>query len=139
MKILIINGPNINLIGKREPELYGHKSFESYLDSLREMFPDVHIDHFQSNIEGEIIDSIQQAAGKYDALVLNAGGYTHTSVAIGDAVRAVSIPVTEVHITNIFIRESYRHISFVAPAAKGSITGFGLDGYRLAVLSLTGG
>lgn len=136
MKILIINGPNINLIGKREPAIYGKLSFDQYLDMLRKEFSNVEIDYFQSNIEGEIIDKIQESENACDGVVLNAGGYTHTSISIGDAVRAVSVPVVEVHISNVFGRESYRHISFVAPAAKGCIIGFGLEGYRLAVISL---
>ncbi len=136
MKILIINGPNINLIGKREPDIYGTLSFDQYLDKLRNEFSNVKIDYFQSNIEGEIIDKIQESENAYGGLVLNAGGYAHTSIAIGDAVKAVSVPVVEVHISNVFGREPYRHVSHVAPVAEGCVIGFGMKGYRLAVISL---
>ncbi len=135
MKILIINGPNLNLLGKREPEVYGHTDFETCLAELRAEFGDVVIDYFQSNIEGEIIDTVQRADGACDGIVLNAGGYTHTSVSIADAVAAVAVPVVEVHISNIFAREAFRHVSLLAPVCRGSIAGFGLDGYRLALLS----
>lgn len=135
MKLLIINGPNLNLLGQREPDVYGPESFESYLKKLRKHFHLVTIEYFQSNIEGEIIDALQKARLIYDGIILNAGGYTHTSVAIADAVKAIRIPVVEVHISNISARESYRHISFIAPNARGSITGFGLESYRLAVES----
>ena len=137
MKLLIINGANLNLTGRRESSIYGENSFESYLDSLKEKYNHITIDYFQSNIEGEIVNAIQNAEESYDGIILNAGGYTHTSVVIADAVRAVSVPVVEVHISNILAREEYRHISLIAPAAKGSIFGFGLEGYRLAVESLT--
>ena len=133
MKLLIINGANLNLTGRRESSIYGENSFESYLDSLKEKYNHITIDYFQSNIEGEIVNAIQNAEESYDGIILNAGGYTHTSVVIADAVRAVSVPVVEVHISNILAREEYRHISLIAPAAKGSIFGFGLEGYRLAV------
>lgn len=133
MKLLIINGPNLNLIGKRETGLYGTQSIEAYLKKLRKNYPDISLIYFQSNIEGEIIDAIQKAGLLYDGIILNAGGYTHTSVAIADAVKAVAIPVIEVHISNIFARESFRHISMIAPYVKGSITGFGMESYRLAV------
>ncbi len=135
-KILIINGPNLNLLGKREPSVYGNLSFEDYLEVLKKLFPGTAISYFQSNIEGELIDAIQKADGQCDGVVLNAGGYTHTSVAIGDAVRAVSVPVIEVHISNVFSREAFRHVSYIAPAASGLIAGFGLDSYRLAIESL---
>ncbi|MCX6280684.1 MAG: type II 3-dehydroquinate dehydratase [Bacteroidetes bacterium] len=135
-KILIINGPNLNLLGKREPSVYGNKKFEDYLKTLKPVFPDAVISYFQSNIEGEIIDALQKADAKYVGIVINAGGYTHTSVAIGDAVRAISIPVIEVHISNVYSREAFRHVSYIAPAAKGVIAGFGLDSYRLALESL---
>lgn len=136
MKILIINGPNLNLLGKREPGIYGATDFETYLASLRAAHPDVRIDYFQSNIEGEIIDAVQQADGSgYDGVLLNAGGYTHTSVAIADAIAAVAVPVVEVHISCILAREDFRHISLIAPVCRGSIMGFGLDSYRLGLLS----
>jgi len=135
MNIIIINGPNLNLLGKREPAIYGNSSFESYLDNLKIKFPDVVIDYFQSNHEGEIIDKIHTADGKYNGIILNAAAYTHTSVAIADAISAVEVPVVEVHISNIHKRESFRHKSFIAAYCKGSISGFGLDVYRLALLS----
>ena len=131
--ILIINGPNLNLTGKREPGVYGNISFEDFLETLVESFPKIKIGHYQSNIEGEIIDKIQQAMYEYDSIILNAGGYTHTSVAIGDAIKAVDIPVVEVHISNIFSREDFRHVSYLAPQCIGHISGFGLDSYRLAI------
>ena len=136
MKILIINGPNLNLLGKRNPEVYGSKDFDSYLKELRESFSDHVIDYVQSNIEGDLINKLQQADGNYDAIILNAGGYTHTSVAIGDTVEAIETPVIEVHISNIFAREEYRHISYISPHASGIIAGFGLSVYRLAIMSL---
>lgn len=135
MKLLIINGPNLNLLGKREPGIYGSMDFEEYLSQLRGMFAGHDIDYFQSNIEGELIDAIQDADGKYDGVVLNAGGYTHTSVSIADAIGAVSVPVVEVHISSILAREEFRHTSFIAPKAAGSVMGFGLDSYRLGILS----
>ena len=136
MKILIINGPNLNLLGKREPGIYGNTDFETYLDGLRAAFPGVAIDYFQSNVEGELIDAIQNAdGGGYDGVLLNAGGYTHTSVAIADAIGAVGVPVVEVHISCILAREDFRRISLIAPVCKGSVMGFGLDSYRLALLS----
>lgn len=136
MKILIINGPNLNLLGKREPEIYGSRGFEDYLDELRAAFPGVEIGYFQSNVEGEIIDTLQAADGRYDAVLLNAGGYTHTSVAIADAVAAITVPVVEVHISQILAREPFRHVSLIAPACIGSVIGFGLDSYRLGMLSV---
>ncbi len=135
MKILIINGPNLNLLGKREPGIYGSTDFETYLGGLREAFPQVAIEYFQSNIEGELIDAVQQADGRFDGVLLNAGGYTHTSVAIADAIGAVRVPVVEVHISCILAREDFRHISLIAPVCKGSVMGFGLDSYRLGLLS----
>jgi 3-dehydroquinate dehydratase II len=135
MKLIIINGPNLNLLGKREPDVYGTSTFEYYLITLRNQFQEVTIDYFQSNIEGELIDQIQQAGFTYDGIVLNAAAYTHTSIGIGDAVKAITTPVIEVHISNTFSRESFRHQSFVSPNAKGIIIGFGLDSYRLAVQS----
>lgn len=136
MKIQIINGPNLNLLGKREQNIYGKSGMKEYLEILRKHFETIQIEYFQSNIEGEIIDKIQESAESSDGIVLNAGGFTHTSVAIRDAVAAVSKPVVEVHITNIYSREDFRHTSLIAPKCKGSVIGFGLDGYRLAVESL---
>ncbi len=137
MKILIINGPNLNLLGRREPGVYGSTDFETYLAALRAEHPGVAIDYVQSNVEGELIDAIQRADGVYDGVLLNAGGYTHTSVAIADAIGAVDVPVVEVHISCILARENFRHISLIAPVCRGSIMGFGLNGYRLGLLSLT--
>ena len=134
MNILIINGPNLNLLGKREPGIYGSETFENYLSQLRTQFKDINIDYCQSNIEGEIIDAIQAADGKYDGVLLNAGGYTHTSVAIADAIGSVSVPVVEIHISCILAREAFRHVSLIAPKCKGPIMGFGLDSYRLGLL-----
>ncbi|HEX7410597.1 MAG TPA: type II 3-dehydroquinate dehydratase [Bacteroidales bacterium] len=135
MNIIIINGPNLNLLGKREPAMYGNLSFEDYLSQLRLSFPHVSIDYFQSNVEGELINKLHATGFSYDGIILNAGGYTHTSVAIGDAVKAIETPVVEVHISNVMIREQFRHISYISAAAKGVISGFGLDSYRLALLS----
>lgn len=139
MNIIIINGPNLNLLGKREPSTYGNLSFEEYLSKLKSVFSDINIDSFQSNVEGEIINKIQLSDGNYDGIILNAAAYTHTSVAIADAITAISVPVVEVHISNIYKREAFRHKSLIAPYCVGSISGFGLDSYRLAVLSLEGG
>jgi 3-dehydroquinate dehydratase-2 len=136
MKIQIINGPNLNLLGKREPEKYGNVSFEDYLASLRFMFPDVRIDYYQSNVEGEIINKIHETGFDCDGIILNAGGYTHTSVSIADAVSAVSASVIEVHITNISAREGFRHNSIVGRYCTGSIIGLGLFGYKLALEAL---
>lgn len=133
MKLLIINGPNLNLLGTREPDTYGSSDFSSFLTQLRKKFDAADIDFFQSNIEGELIDHLQKADGVYDGIILNAAAYTHTSVAIGDAVKAISTPVVEVHITNTSARESFRHESFIAPNAAGVILGFGLKSYELAV------
>jgi 3-dehydroquinate dehydratase II len=135
MKLIIINGPNLNLLGTRETEIYGSEKFEAYLKRLRKLYPEINIEYFQSNIEGEIIDAIQKAGFLYDGIILNAGGYTHTSVSIADAIRAVKAPVIEVHISNIFSREPARHVSLISQYVKGSISGFGLDSYRLAVES----
>lgn len=136
MNITIINGPNLNLLGTREPEKYGSASFEEYLVSLRSAYPEIRFDYFQSNIEGEIIDEIQRKGFNSDGIIINAGGYTHTSVAIGDAIAAVKAPVVEVHITNIAVREDFRHTSLIARSCIGSVIGFGLDSYRLAVEAL---
>ena len=138
MKILIINGANLNLLGVRQPEIYGRKSFEEYLGALRARYSGHAIDHYQSNIEGELVDRIQQAEGCYDGVILNAGGYTHTSVVIRDAVAAVSVPVVEVHISSILAREEFRHVSLLAPVVRGSVIGFGMESYRLAVEYLIG-
>ncbi|MCC8359123.1 type II 3-dehydroquinate dehydratase [Salinimicrobium sediminilitoris] len=135
MKILIINGPNLNLLGNREPGTYGNETFESYFQKLQENFPNVELDYYQSNIEGEIINKLQAADGEFDGIVLNAAAYTHTSIGIGDAVKAISTPVVEVHISNTSAREEFRHRSFIAPNAKGVILGFGLQSYELAVRS----
>lgn len=135
MKILIINGPNLNLLGKRETGIYGEQSFESYFETLKNKYTQAELSWYQSNIEGELIDKIQEAGFSYDGIILNAGAYTHTSVGIADAVKAVSTPVTEVHISNTFSRETFRHQSFISPAAKGVIIGFGLKGYELAIAS----
>jgi 3-dehydroquinate dehydratase-2 len=134
-EIIILNGPNLNLLGKRETSIYGNISFEQYLEKLKPEFPGMEIEYFQSNVEGEIINKLHETGFSYDGIILNAGGYTHTSVAIADAVKSIETPVVEVHISNIFAREDYRHISLIAPGAKGSIIGFGLDSYRLALLS----
>lgn len=138
MRILIINGPNINLLGKREPTIYGSVSFEDYLASLRARYADVEIDYFQSNIEGELINKIHETGFDIDGIILNAGAYTHTSIALQDAIRAVPAPVIEVHISNVHARESYRHVSMIACACKGVICGFGLNSYRLALEDLLG-
>lgn len=135
MKIAVINGPNLNLLGQREPEIYGATSFEDILKSLEEKYSQVKFHYFQSNIEGEIIDTLHKLGFSCDGIILNAGAYTHTSVAIGDAVKAIETPVVEVHISNVYTRESFRHISYIAPNAKGVIAGFGLQSYELAVQS----
>lgn len=136
MKVLILNGPNLNLQGRREPELYGTRCFGAWLSELRAALPDIGIDHVQSNHEGALVDALQQAEGRYDGVVLNAGGYTHTSVALRDAVAAVEVPVVEVHITSPLAREEFRHRSLLAPVVRGSIMGFGLDSYRLGIEAL---
>ena len=135
MKLIIINGPNLNLLGKREPSIYGDLSFEEYLEKLKSEFHKIQIDFFQSNVEGEIINKLHEVGFSYDGIILNAGGYTHTSVAIADAVKAIETTVVEVHISNILSREDFRHTSLIGPYAKGSIMGFGLDSYRLAIES----
>ncbi len=135
MKILIINGPNLNLLGKRETEIYGNETFESYFESLKTRFPNIEVSYFQSNIEGELINKLQEAGFNHDGIILNAAAYTHTSVGIGDAVKAITTPVIEVHISNTFSRETFRHQSFISPNAKGVIIGFGLKSYELALQS----
>ncbi len=135
MTIQIINGPNLNLLGVREPDVYGSMSFDDFLPRLRACFPDVQIDYFQSNIEGELIDKLQAVGFQCDGIVLNAAAYTHTSIALADCIRAISAPVVEVHISNVHQREAFRHQSMIAAACRGVICGFGLDGYRLAIES----
>lgn len=137
-KILILNGPNLNLQGRRDREIYGTGTFDEYIVELRRRYPDIKLELFQSNIEGELIDALHRSEGLYDGVVLNAGGYTHTSVAIRDAIAAVSTPVVEVHISSILSREEFRHTSLIAPVCKGSIMGFGLDSYRLGIEALKG-
>ncbi|HWZ14297.1 MAG TPA: type II 3-dehydroquinate dehydratase [Mucilaginibacter sp.] len=136
MKIQIINGPNLNLLGVREKSIYGDANFETYLTSLRQQYPNIQIDYYQSNVEGEIINKIHEVGFSYDGIVLNAGAYTHTSVAIADAIAAVNNPVIEVHISNVYKREEFRHHSMLAAGCKGVIAGFGMDSYRLAIESL---
>lgn len=133
MKIAIINGPNLNLLGTREPEVYGKRSFKDYYEQLKKAFPQIHFSCFQSNIEGELINELQRAGFDYDGIILNPGGYTHTSVAIGDAIAAITTPVVEVHISNVHAREDFRKISHVSAKCKGTISGLGLKGYALAV------
>ncbi|TWV14028.1 type II 3-dehydroquinate dehydratase [Bacteroidaceae bacterium HV4-6-C5C] len=136
MRIQIINGPNINLLGKREPSIYGSVIFEEFLSDLRNEYADLQIDYFQSNVEGELINVIQNTGFDVDGIILNAAAYTHTSIAILDAIRSVAAPVIEVHISNVHARESFRHVSMIAAACKGVICGFGLDSYRLALEAL---
>ncbi|MBS7318747.1 type II 3-dehydroquinate dehydratase [Prevotella sp. P3-120] len=138
MKILIVNGPNLNLLGQREPGIYGTSSFESYLPTLRQRYPDVEIDYYQSNVEGELINRMQQDGFTVDGIVLNAGAYTHTSIALHDCIRSLKSPVIEVHISNVHQREPFRHHSYLSPACRGVICGFGLDSYRLAIEALIG-
>ena len=136
MQIEIINGPNLNLLGRREPEKYGHSSFEDYLLGLKSRYPDIDLNYYQSNIEGEIVNEIQKSGFSADGIILNAGGYTHTSVSITDAIAAIKTPVIEVHITNIAAREEFRHTSLIGRNCTGRISGFGLDSYRLAIEAL---
>ena len=136
MKICIINGPNLNLIGKREPEIYGNQSFEDYFLELKTKFPTLELTYFQSNVEGELINKIHEVGFSFDGIILNAGGYTHTSVAIGDAIKSITTPVIEVHISNTFAREPFRHQSYISPNAAGIVIGFGLKSYELGLLSL---
>src|SRR5688500_312113 len=133
MKIAIINGPNLNLLGTREPEVYGNQTFEQYYNHLRKEYPSVSFDYYQSNVEGELINELQRAGFSYDGIIMNPGGYTHTSVAIGDAIAAIKTPVIEVHISNVHAREDFRKISHVSAKCKGTISGLGLKGYELAV------
>ncbi|RZL49124.1 MAG: type II 3-dehydroquinate dehydratase [Pedobacter sp.] len=136
MKIQIINGPNLNLLGLREPTIYGSEGFDTYISQLRELYSIIDIDYYQSNVEGELINKLHEVGFSYDGIIINAGGYTHTSVAIADAIAAIKTPVVEVHISNIYAREEYRHVSLTGKNCKGVLTGFGLDGYRLAIESL---
>jgi 3-dehydroquinate dehydratase II len=136
MKIIIINGPNLNLLGKREPDIYGNLDFETYLKTLQAKFKLIELSYYQSNIEGEIIDKLQEVGFDYDGIILNAGAYTHTSIGIGDCIKAIKTPVIEVHISNTFSRESFRHQSYISPNAKGIIIGFGLKSYDLGIESL---
>ena len=135
MQLIILNGPNLNLLGQREPEVYGHQSFDSYFEELKLQFSSVQLEYFQSNVEGEIINKLQEVGFSYDGIILNAGAYTHTSVAISDCVKAITSPVVEVHISNTFSRETFRHQSYISPHAKGVIIGFGLKSYALALQS----
>ena len=132
-RIQIINGPNLNMLGKREPTVYGTQTFETYFSELKTLFPEVELEYFQSNTEGILIDKIQETGFTFDGIILNGGAYTHTSIAIADAIRSITAPVVEVHISNVFQREDYRHHSFLSEACKGCIVGFGLDSYRLAI------
>lgn len=136
MKLQIINGPNINLLGKREPSIYGEESFESCLTRLKRLYPDIQLEYFQSNIEGEMINKIHEVGFSYDGIILNAGAYTHTSIALQDAIRAITTPVIEVHISNVHTREEFRHKSMISRACLGVICGFGLDSYRLGIEAL---
>ena len=136
MKILIVNGPNLNLLGRREPGIYGQTSFDDFLPQLRQRYPDVQIDYFQSNVEGVLIDKMQEVGFDFDGIVLNAGAYTHTSVALHDCIRSIKAPVVEVHISNVHQREEFRHKSMISSACRGVICGFGLDSYRLAIEAL---
>ena len=135
MNIAILNGPNLNLLGKREPDVYGNKDFDQYFDQLQSLFTEINLTYYQSNVEGELINELQRVGFDVDGIILNAAAYTHTSVGIGDAIKAIEAPVIEVHISNTFSREDFRHTSFVTPNAKGLILGFGLDVYRLAIES----
>ncbi len=135
-RVLILNGPNLNLLGKREPGIYGNNSMEDYFATLQERFPNISLEYYQSNVEGELINKLHEVGFTYDGIVLNAGAYTHTSVAIHDAIKAISTPVVEVHISNVYQRETYRHTSLITGACIGVIGGFGMDSYRLAIEAL---
>jgi 3-dehydroquinate dehydratase-2 len=135
MKILILNGPNLNLLGKREPAIYGNLTFEQFFESLKKKYADVELSYFHSNVEGEIINKLHEVGFSCDGIILNAGAYTHTSIAIGDAIKGIETPVIEVHISNVYAREEFRHVSYIAPNAKGIIAGFGLQSYELAIES----
>ncbi|EIJ39466.1 MULTISPECIES: type II 3-dehydroquinate dehydratase [Galbibacter] len=135
MKLIIINGPNLNLLGKREPEIYGSQTFEDYLNLLQQKFKNITIEYYQSNVEGELINKLHEVGFDYDGVILNAGAYTHTSIGIGDAIKGITTPVVEVHISNTFGREEFRHQSYISPNAKGVILGFGMQSYDLAIQS----
>ncbi len=135
MKIIIINGPNLNLLGVREPSVYGNQSFNDYFKELKEKFADLDLEYFQSNVEGDLINKLHEVGFSYDGIIFNAGGYTHTSIALGDAISAIKTPVIEVHISNVYAREEFRHKSYLSKNCKGIIAGFGMDSYRLAVES----
>jgi 3-dehydroquinate dehydratase-2 len=137
MKIQIINGPNLNLLGLREPGVYGNQSFEAYFETLKVKYPVFTLEYYQSNVEGELINKLHEVGFTFDGVIINAGGYTHTSVALADAIAAISTPVVEVHISNIYSREEFRHVSLTGKNCKGVLTGFGMDGYRLAIESLS--
>jgi 3-dehydroquinate dehydratase II len=136
MKLIIINGPNLNLLGRREPSVYGNQNFDEYFITLQNSFQNIELEYYQTNVEGEIINKLHEVGFSYDGVILNAGGYTHTSVAIRDAIAAITTPVIEVHISNVYAREEFRHVSLIAPKCKGSISGFGMDSYRLAIESV---
>ena len=136
MKILLLNGPNLNLLGKREQNIYGNQSFETYFEQLKAKYPQVELHYFQSNHEGTLLDKIHEVGFSFDGIILNAGAYTHTSVALADAVKAITAPVVEVHISNVFARETFRHHSYLSPVCKGILSGFGMKGYELALLFL---
>lgn len=138
MKIMIINGPNLNLLGKREPDIYGNRSFDEFLQMLRHDFTQTEIDYYQSNVEGELIDKLQEVGFSYDGIVLNAGAYTHTSIALLDCIRSIATPVVEIHISNVHAREEFRHKSMISSACKGVIAGFGLNSYKLAIEGIVG-
>ena len=135
MQLLLLNGPNLNLLGQRETSIYGNQDFDSFFKELKSQFPQIQLDYFQSNVEGEIINKLQEVGFTYDGIILNAGAYTHTSIAIGDCIKAITTPVIEVHISNTFSRETFRHQSYISPNAKGVIIGFGLQSYTLALQS----
>ena len=135
MQLLLLNGPNLNLLGQRETSIYGNQDFDSFFKELKSQFPQIQLDYFQSNVEGEIINKLQEVGFTYDGIILNAGAYTHTSIAIGDCIKAITTPVIEVHISNTFSRETFRHQSYISPNAKGVIIGFGLQSYSLAIQS----
>lgn len=135
MRVIIINGPNLNLLGQREPSIYGADSFEAYFATLQQAYPQLELSYFQSNHEGALLDKLHEVGFSYDGIILNAGAYTHTSVALHDAIRAITTPVVEVHISNTFAREAFRHHSYIAAVAKGVIVGFGMESYRLALES----
>lgn len=135
MKLLILNGPNLNLLGTRETSIYGNQSFAAYFETLKSKYPKIELHYFQSNVEGELINKLHEVGFSFDGILFNAGGYTHTSVALRDAIAGITTPVIEVHISNVFAREEFRHVSLIAPKCKGSISGFGMDSYRLAIES----